>query len=149
MHALERIALDSQADVEDAVGFALPLTWDVGPYQHFASKRGFGVTFFTLGNHGEPVCHIRLSKKLLSADTSRQEGIIRHELGHVVDMVTEPNDLDSWAASQGVKLPPPKHAELRADAIAEAVWGEPLRYDRDTVQSTCCGVDKRPSHLGK
>lgn len=146
---LGMLANRRQREAEHALGMPLSLSWDIGPYDHFKSKRGFGVTFYSHRNPQWGECHIRLSEKLLRAPQTRQDGIIRHELGHVIDLQTTPHMLDAWAASRGVKLPPQAHGELRADAIAEAVWGEPLKYDRDTVQSTCCGVDHRPAHLGK
>jgi hypothetical protein len=138
-----------QREAEQAIGRPLSLTWDIGPYEHFNTARGFGVTFHQHHNPKWGACHIRLSKKLLLAPQTRQDGIIRHELGHVIDLLCTPGALDSWAAARGVRLPPQKQGELRADSIAEAVWGEPLRYDKDTVQSTCCGVYPRPAHLGK
>jgi hypothetical protein len=78
----------------------------------------------------------------------RQDGIIQHELGYVIDLILPPKPLDRWCAARGVTLPPQKHGEIRADAIAHAVWGKPLRYDKDTVQSTTRGTWPRPAHLG-
>lgn len=146
---LGQIAHQRQAEAEAALGIPLSVTWDVGPYSHFRTKRGFGVTFYQHKNPNWGACHVRLSKKLLPGPQDRQDGIIQHELGHVIDLLTPPASLDRWAAQRGVRLPPQKHGEIRADSIAHAVWGKPLRYDKDTVQSTCCGVYPRPAHLGK
>ncbi|MAH47891.1 hypothetical protein CMI37_18865 [Candidatus Pacearchaeota archaeon] len=66
----------------------------------------------------------------------------------MVDLLHNPKWLDNWAMRRGVALPRQELGELRADAIAHAVWGMPLHYDKDTVQSTCCGTAFRPSHLG-
>ena len=132
------------ADTEAALRLRLPLVWDVGPYEHFEKPRGFGVTFY---KRDQP-CHIRLSKKLIKSPQHRQDGIIRHELGHVVDLMFSPAGLDAWASARGVRLPPQKQGEIRADAIAHAIWGKPLRYDADTVQSTRYGSPVRPPHLG-
>jgi hypothetical protein len=140
---------------ERVLGRKLSLTWDIGPYEHFDTARGFGVTFTHHNNPAWGVCHIRLSEKLRTAAQTRQDAIIRHELGHVIDLSIPPGELDLWAAERGVQLPPQANGEIRADAIALAVWGTPLCYDSATVQSTCCGVDDdscgispRPAHLG-
>jgi hypothetical protein len=74
------------------------------------------------------------------------DGIVRHELGHVVDLCFPEAAVDQWAERHGVQLP--KTDERRADAIAELLWKEPIRYDKDLVQSTREGVTPRPRHLG-
>ena len=59
----------------------------------------------------------------------------------VANIAWSPDDAD----------PAPAIAErlgLSPDAIAEAVWGDPIRYDSDLVQSTKNGVYPRPRHLG-
>lgn len=146
--ALWNLCQQRQEDVERAIGSRLSLTWDIGPYAHFNTPRGFGVTFHSHSNPNWGDCHIRLSKKLLTAPASRQDGIIRHELGHVVDLSFGRGSVDRWAARRGVKLPSPQQGELRADVIAHAVWGKPLLYDADTVQNTVVGVPVRPAYLG-
>ena len=119
------------------------LTWEItDEYPHFRKKRGYGVTF----NDGQPVCHMAFASKILIADPERADGIIRHEIGHVMDLCVPEDALDHWATAQGVQLP--KTVERRADAIAEAIWGQPLRYDADLVQTTGRGRAPRPRHLG-
>lgn len=118
------------------------LTWGLGEYPHFDSPRGYGVTFYT-----EPYnCHMLYAEKILSAPAHRADGVVRHELGHVVDMTFTDSELALWSRLLGVSLP--STPERRADAIAEAVWGEPILYDRDLVQSTVLGTAPRPRHLG-
>lgn len=138
---LTRRWTEAQARVGLAPG-AVPLTWDIGPYEHFQSPRGYAVTF----NWGKPHCHLRFSEKMLSAPLHRMDGIVRHELGHVLDITVPKAQLDRWARSRGVRLP--STDERRADSIAEAVWRSPIRYDEDLVQSTTTGVAPRPAHLG-
>lgn len=119
------------------------LTWDVGEYDHFNKPRGYGVTLPL----SKWKCHIRLADKMLSAPQHRQDGIIRHEIGHVLDIIVTPTALDAWAAGRGVFLP--KTPELRADAIAHAVWGSRLKYQAPLfIQSTTTGQASRPEHLG-
>jgi hypothetical protein len=143
-----RLADLRQRQAEAALGRSLSLTWDIGPYAHFRTKRGFGVTFHSHRNPNWGTCHIRLAEKLVASPQHRQDGIIQHELGHVIDLQCPPGALDAWASARGVQLPPQKQGEIRADAIAHAIWGKPLRYDTDTVQSTRHGSPFRPPHLG-
>ena len=121
----------------------IDLIWGVSDkYPHFKTKRGFGVTFW----HGTPPCQLVFASKLLSSPFHRQDGIVRHEIGHVVDMVLPKDYLNKWAAMKGGLLA--STDERRADDIALAIWREPIRYDKDLVQSTKFGVYPRPRHLG-
>ena len=126
---------------EEAVGQPLNVSFDFGDYEHFKKPRGFGVTFIEPGD-----CHMRFAYKLAGEALHRADAIIRHELGHVVDSLIPKAELNRWGKSRGVTLAPTP--ELRADDVAHAIWGEPLRYDEDTVQSTIYGNIGRPKHLG-
>jgi hypothetical protein len=124
---------------------AVTLTWDFGDYPHFETPRGFGVTF----HHGGPVCHLRFARKLLKQEPARIDGVLRHEIGHVIDLVFDANEVTGWANNLGVRLAPPNQAERRADDIAQVVWGAPILYDTALwVQNTQHGVAPRPKHLG-
>ena len=129
-----------------AVGFdpiAVDLGWQVSDnYPHFRTPRGFGVTFW----EGQPPCKLMFSTKILTSPFHRADGVVRHELGHVIDMVFPKDAVDEWAAKKGVVLA--NTDERRADDIALAIWGEPIRYDRDLVQSTRYGDYPRPKFLG-
>lgn len=120
----------------------LGLSWDIGPYPHFKTKRGYAVCF----HKGPQSCHLRFAEKTLRAPVHRADGLARHEMGHAIDFCCDADALDAWGLSRGVKIP--RTPERRADAIAEAVWGDPIRYDSDLVQSTKNGVYPRPRHLG-
>jgi hypothetical protein len=128
------------AEAEAALRAPLAVTYDFGDYTHFETPRGFGVTFFSEGR-----CHMRYSRKAFRHDISRFDGVLKHELGHVIDMLFDPLLVDAWASARGVDLA--KSAERRADDIAHAVWGRPLRYDEDTVQNSKRGRVGRPAHL--
>lgn len=117
-------------------------TWDIGPYDHFKKPRGYAVAI----SNGDGSYHLRFAEKTLQAPVHRADGLIRHELGHVLDFLFPADQLNRWAKSRGVHLPPTP--ERRADAIALAVWHEPILYDQDTVQSTRIGQHPRPEHLG-
>lgn len=119
------------------------VTWEVKDgYPHFKKKRGYAVCFFD----GQRGCHMQYSPKILRAPLHRADAIVRHEIGHVIDFLVPPDDLNEWALWHGVNLP--STPERRADAIAYIVWGEPLRYDHELVQSTKIGTTVRPEHLG-
>lgn len=119
------------------------LTWEVSDdHPHFKKRRGYAVCY----PRGQGYCHLKFSPKMLKAPLHRADAIVRHELGHVLDFVVAPAHLDAWALSQGVKLPHTE--ERRADALALAVWKEPIRYDQELVQSTKLGRTVRPAHLG-
>lgn len=74
---------------------------------------------------------IFLSPKILHASIPRVEGLLRHELGHVILMTD--GDYD--------------HSEREADEIAEFCFRAPIYYDEDGVQSTKEGIRPRPNHL--
>jgi hypothetical protein len=121
---------------------SIRITWDVGDYPHFQQPRGYAVAM----NNGNDTYHLLFAEKILRAPNHRADGLVRHEIGHILDFLFEPRELDRWAVERGVKLP--STPERRADSIAEAVWGQKLKYDADTVQSTRYGSSPRPTHLG-
>jgi hypothetical protein len=133
-----------EAQQELGIPGQVHLTWEItDDYPHFKKKRGYGVTFH---NPGEPACHFAYASKIITTDPRRADGVVRHEIGHVADMCIPRRALNRWAAARGYRLP--RTSERRADAIAEAIWFEPLRYDRDLVQTTGPGKYPRPLHLG-
>lgn len=103
---------------------------------------------------------MRYAQKLIEQPTSRQLAIVYHEIGHAVDAICTEAEIQrllsnylAWAARSGKQphfrhVPPQEQAELRADAIAEFIWGIPLRYDQQEVQSLNAGQIGRPAHLG-
>lgn len=105
----------------------------------FPNKRNYA--FCTSPEAGPKVgmhhgcCAICVAPKILNAALPRVHGLLMHELGHAIDF-------------QFTRNHPNHGSERRADQIAEAIWRIPIRYDEDTVQSTCCGVHPRPAHLG-
>jgi len=89
---------------------------------------------------------IVLAPKLVHADRDRVEAVLRHEFGHAVDFAAGEKNITQLARNVG--YPMPNTPERRADAIALLVWGKPIRYDADTIQSLCRGVSPRPAYLG-
>ena len=142
MELLERAWVRSR-DAQLALGVEVfPVSWAIGSHPHFRKPRGFGVTY-----EGPP-CRVVLARKLKRESASRQEGIIRHELGHVIDFLYAEDEVNRWAFRRGLMLPGQDIAEMRADAIARALWGDTIYYDSDDVQSITEGVAPRPRRLG-
>jgi len=75
---------------------------------------------------------IVINDRLLSRPRENWIGIIRHELGHVVDTVP-------YVPNSG--------GEQRADDIAERVGGQRIYYDDEFVQTISPMIYPRPKHL--
>ena len=139
------LAVQRWREAREAVGLPADvlLTGEVKDgYPHFNQKRGYAVCFQMSPTH----CHLQFAPKVLKAETHRADGLLRHEIGHAIDFFVPAEPLNRWALSRNVRLP--STDERRADAIALAIWGSPIRYDQDLVQSTEVGVNLRPAHLG-
>jgi len=84
---------------------------------------------------------IFVAPKVLKMDLGRQEGLLRHEFGHAVEFYLQdrlPEVLPGL----------PKGIERRADQIAERIYGDPIYYDADLIQTISGGTRPRPRHLG-
>jgi len=121
----------------------IDFSWGYGDdYDHFKKKRGFAVCFMHDGGR----IRLLFSTKIFDAPRHRQDALVRHEIAHAIDFLTEEDWLDEWAACRLINLP--STPERRADALAEAIWREPIKYDKDLVQSTMFGTFPRPEKLG-
>jgi hypothetical protein len=89
---------------------------------------------------------IVLAPKMADASADRIEAVLRHEFGHAIDFAAGERAITDLASR--LRYPMPTTPERRADEIALLVWGKPIRYDNDTVQSICRGVYPRPAYLG-
>lgn len=79
-------------------------------------------------------CRVTVAPKLLYAMKHRQEGVLRHEIGHAALLTMTTGD----------------HTERQCDEMAEHLFGAPIRYDAEDVQTTRRdGVTPRPSWLPK
>lgn len=114
------------------------VTWAVGESEHFSSPRGFATTSY----YGGSRCHLKFAEKALALPKPKLDAILRHELGHVVDLITPPDQLDA------LLLGLPATRERRADAIALHIWKSPIYYGTDLVQTTQGGLTPRPETLG-
>ena len=86
---------------------------------------------------------IGLAPRLIKERAHRQKGVFRHEIGHLVHHV-----YGREALADQIEKPLSKSDEVLADQIAEFIYGSPIFYDDELVQSTRHGVPKRPAHLG-
>lgn len=74
---------------------------------------------------------IYFSPKILDAAPLRVEGLLRHELAHVVFMQSGNFD----------------HTERETDALAEELFGDYIYYDAQDVQTLAPGKRPRPHYL--
>jgi hypothetical protein len=133
------------ADILSALGALwVPPTiaWGHGESPHFSSARGYATTIVKSRSD----FYLNFSDKVTAASPERLDALVRHELGHVVDFASDAKVLDAWAAARGVRLA--RTPERRADTICEAVWGAPIFYDKEDVQTLRPGVSPRPARLG-
>ncbi len=92
---------------------------------------------------------IGVAPKFLKAPRDRQDALLRHELGHAIDFLIDPDQLDKIALQFNRVLS--TTPERRADDIAEMVWGNKICYDQELVQTLHCANGNfhlRPSKLG-
>jgi len=92
---------------------------------------------------GDPIV-IAFAPKAEALPESRLHGLMRHEMGHALEYRFGVSEMERRL---GCRLPP--EVERRADAIADAVWGSPVRYDERDVQCIGCrsGSRSRPRDL--
>lgn len=121
---------------------SVSLTWDVGESTLFLSPR---CTASTTGD-GSAACHVRFAPRFFTLPEQNRDAVIRHELGHVIDLTIPWMTLDEWGQSRGLWLP--TTPERRADAIAYTLWGSPIYYDEQLIQTIQVGIHPRPEHLG-
>lgn len=97
---------------------------------------------FAYCEDGHPIA-IAFAPKAARLPKAQLVGLMRHEMGHALEYRFGVKELERRL---GRKLP--DMVERRADAIAEAVWGEPIVYDEKLVQCVGVpGVRPRPAHL--
>jgi hypothetical protein len=108
------------------------LDWEAG-------ESGRAFAFF----QWEPEVRFAFSPRILDQPEHRQRGIFRHEVGHAVHHYLGRNRLRELL---GEELE--ASDERLADQIAEWLYGDPIRYDGETVQSVSQGHTPRPAWLG-
>ena len=114
------------------------MSMEMGGSDHFNAPRGYATTLVMGGDR----FHLRVAEKFLSADLARQDAILRHEIGHIVDFSVPSATLLEWCP--GISTTP----ERRADEIAAWLWGNRINYDAEDIQTLRDGVHPRPERLG-
>jgi len=109
-----------------------------GDYPH---KRNCAMCMYLDTHHGRQI-DIFVAPKVLRMNKGRQEGLLRHEFGHAVEFHLGLEGLNEWMPGL------PNGVERRADAVGERLYGAPIYYDRDLIQTTSGGARPRPAHLG-
>jgi len=128
-------------DLEDVFG-PVPVGLQMGPASRFPKRRNYAYCYY----EGPYDINVVISPKFLRASPDRVEALLRHELGHAVEFHLGTDGLKRWARQN--RLPLPRGVERRADSLAEIVWGDPIRYDKEMVQSLETGTYPRPRKLG-
>lgn len=103
-----------------------------GDISEFPKNRDFAMSIYNGEN--EPVI-FRYSPRLLDQNIGIIQGISRHEFGHI------------WFFGQGDVT---NHTEIQADKKAEEMFGTPIFYNKDYIQTIYPNkYSIRPHHLPK
>lgn len=111
-----------------ASGVPFKLRMVIGHKDDFPEARDHAFCSFEDG-----VGTLTLAPKCLRIGTYRLDGLLMHELAHLVYL----------AGGE------PEHSEAETDALAEHLFGVPIRYDAELVQTTNprAKYDRRPACL--
>lgn len=113
----------------DMVGSLFSVRLAVGKEKDFPEARNMA---YCSRDDDTGALEIVVAPKLLKGDADRIGGVLRHEFGHAL--------LFFWGRL--------RHGERDADNVAEQVFGDPIFYDRETVQTLRDGLHPRPAYLG-
>jgi predicted SprT family Zn-dependent metalloprotease len=92
---------------------ALQVTLHIGQESEFPKNRDYAYSLYT-----DNRANIVFAPKVLHASRDRQDALIRHEIAHAV------------LQSAGLD-----HSERECDAAAERIFGLPIYYDAEDVQT--------------
>ena len=97
----------------------------IGTAREFPADRDYAYCGW---DDGTEEAEIVVAPKMLRANKGRREGVLRHELAH------------AYLLSEDLV-----HTEAECDRMAEAIFGSPIFYDADDVQTTDkrAGVNRR------
>jgi hypothetical protein len=102
----------------------------IGDPEEFPEARNMA---YTARNKRGDICIVVAPKLVVCDDEDRVQGVLRHEFGHAALWHMERMD----------------HSEREADTMGEDLFGEPIFYDAETVQTLAAGARPRPNHLPK
>ena len=110
-----------------------------------AMKRGR--SFAWTGIDPDRGVYVEANVRLAREPADRQEAILRHEMGHVVDFLYSRDDVAARLALPEGWRAWPARPEKYADAVAEAIFGDRILYDDASIQTLRVGTWPRPGHL--
>jgi len=129
----------------------LEVDFAIGEDDEFPEDRDFAYT----EEEGGEIC-IVMAPKLATQPMERIRAVLMHEFGHAIDLSYDKEEIeetyydDDREGEEDADLILPKTPERRADAIAEAAFGQRIFYDSENVETTIeeDGVHPRPKKLG-
>lgn len=129
MHPLPATFLRLHSRANEVAGPFFDVGFSVGEASEFPKARNMAYC-----HHDDETRNLTIvvAPKMLRANIDRIEGVLRHEFGHALLFFSGHF----------------KHGERDADALAEQVFGLPIYYDRETVQTIRGGTRPRPAYLG-
>jgi len=99
----------------------------LGDPHDFPNERNFAMC----GLIADDEANVIVAPKIEDEPDAVIHALLRHELAHAILL---------YCGHDG-------HSERDADELAEAVWGDQLRYDHRNVQTLAPGKWPRPRHL--
>ena len=127
---LEDTFASLHAVASDRLGDEFFVNLQVGKAKDFPAPRNMAYT--TRDRHGDIVVVVA-PKLAVCEDMNRVEGVLRHEFGHAA----------LWHMDKET------HSERDADSMGENLFGAPIYYDAEDVQTLAHGNRPRPTHLPK
>jgi hypothetical protein len=127
MHDLETTFWNLHAVAIERLGDDFFVDVAVGEAREFPERRNMA---YCMGGKRGDLCVVVAPKLVRCDDPDRIEGVLRHEFGHAA----------LWYLGRD-------HSERDADMMGERLFGDPIYYDSEEVQSLAPGVRPRPAHL--
>jgi len=128
MHDIDAIFLDLHEAACARLGEDFFVAMEVGEAREFPEKRNMA---YCVQDDDGSLCIVVAPKLARCTDLDRIEGVLRHEFGHAALF----------------HLNRARHGERDADSMGERLFGVPIYYDKDTVQTLAPGIRPRPAHL--
>ena len=124
-------------DVRDRVG-EIDVTLEVGKHSEFPEERNYAYCEIS----GDEI-RIVIAPDFTDLCPIKQEAILRHELAHAIEFRL---GLPRTNYEFGPMLS--RTPERRADDVAQLLWGDPILYDENLIQTLDQGIYPRPAKLG-
>ena len=127
---VEYIFAELHAVACERLGDEFYVDFALGNPEEFPEARNMA---YTARNKRGDLCIVVAPKLVVCDNEERVQGVLRHEFGHAV----------LWHMGKM------NHSEREADTMGEDLFGEPIYYDAETVQTLAGGTRPRPHHLPK